>query len=370
MLALTLIVGPGCSKNDAATGAGGTSGAGGGGGTGVDAATDGSSDGVGGAAAALPPSCAPGGPGLTTCGSTSENCCTSPLVTGGTYARTYSISDAGASDGGSLTGTDPATISDFRLDKYAVTVGRFRQFVNAARAADGGVGWRPAAGAGKHTHLNGGMGLLDIGQADAGVVYEPGWSAADDDKVAPTDANLTSCGPASTWTPTAGTQETRPINCVTWQEAAAFCIWDGAFLPSEAEWEYAAAGGSQQRAYPWGATAPGTTSQYAIYDCNYPTVGNACSDVSSIAPVGAAKAGEGRYGQLDLAGNMWQWSADWYGTYVSPCTDCAKVSAGSSRVLRGGGFREAASNILPTYRNANDPTLRNDFGGLRCARKP
>ena len=48
------------------------------------------------------------------------------------------------------------------------------------------------------------------------------------------------------------------MNCVNWFEAYAFCIWDGGFLPSDTEWEYAAAGGSLQREYPWGSTAPGT----------------------------------------------------------------------------------------------------------------
>ena len=92
------------------------------------------------------------------------------------------------------------------------------------------------------------------------------------------------------------------MNCVNWWEAYAFCIWDGGFLPSDAESEYAAAGGDQQRPYPWGTAAPGSANQYAIYGCNYPNAG-ACSGVANIAPVGTAAAGAGRWSQLDLVGD-------------------------------------------------------------------
>src|SRR5208337_5658772 len=95
-----------------------------------------------------------------------------------------------------------------------------------------------------------------------------GWQAAWESYVTPTNASLACTG--MTWTSAPGTQETLPINCVNWYAAYAFCIWDGGFLPREAEWEYAAAGGSEQREYPWGSAAPGTTNQYAIYGCYYP----------------------------------------------------------------------------------------------------
>ena len=119
------------------------------------------------------------------------SCCTSPLVHGGTYYRTYDSAgrngqDAGPSaDGGWPDEADPATVSGFRLDKYLVTVGRFRQFVEAW---NGGAGYLPAAGSGKHTHLNGGQGLANSGAAGT---YETGWVATDDSNIEPTDANLT-----------------------------------------------------------------------------------------------------------------------------------------------------------------------------------
>jgi formylglycine-generating enzyme required for sulfatase activity len=115
---------------------------------------------------------------------------------------------------------------------------------------------------------------------------------------------------------------------VNWFEAYAFCIWDGGFLPSEAEWEYAAAGGSQQREYPWGSTDPGMGNEYAIYNNYYP---------SGVAPVGTTTLGAGLWGQLDLLGEVHEWNLDWYATYDDPCVDCADLAAASDRVTRGQG---------------------------------
>jgi formylglycine-generating enzyme required for sulfatase activity len=150
------------------------------------------------------------------------------------------------------------TLTGYRLDKYLVTAGRFHVYVDYL--ANGGA--PPADGSGKHTHVNGGQGLIDIGNSDGGVSYESGWDAADWNAEIATgpgaadtwSTNLTSCGADnSTWTdaPTTATESYLPINCVNWYEAYAFCIWDGGFLPTQSEWRYAAAGGSQQREAPW-----------------------------------------------------------------------------------------------------------------------
>ncbi len=157
-----------------------------------------------------PPSCQTGDGGVTDClaaGGGTESCCTSLEVAGGTFYRTYTNTGGGPNHE-----ADPATVSGFRLDKYLVTVGRFRQFVSAW---NGGAGYLPAAGSGKHTHLNGGQGLVNVGD---GGGYESGWVASNDGNVAPTNANL-ACENPATWTDAPGNQENLPITCITWQEA-------------------------------------------------------------------------------------------------------------------------------------------------------
>jgi formylglycine-generating enzyme required for sulfatase activity len=165
---------------------------------------------------------------------------------------------------------------------------------------------------------------------------------------------------------------------VTWYEAYAFCIWDGGFLPSEAEWEYAAAGGSEQLEYPWGATTPGaacpgTGCQYAIYNCDYPQGPGSCthSGVQNFAPVGSTTLGAGLWGQFDMEGEVSEWNLDWYANYVDPCMDCAYLDATSNRVFRGGGFNYGGPYVTPPYRIFDEPTDHNYVSyGFRCARTP
>jgi formylglycine-generating enzyme required for sulfatase activity len=283
--------------------------------------------------------------------------------------------------------TAPATISTFRLDAFEIYVARFRTFVNAAVLSGG----PPVdAGAGVHAYLAEGRGLNGGGD-DAGV-YETGWDPSWNamfpsgssmmDLQTQWDTNLTTCGSASTWgqTPLPGSNGL-PINCVTWYEAYAFCIWDGGFLPSEAEWNYAAAGGNQQRLYPWGSTDPGTNSLYAIYGCLYPDPaqtacnGGSMDGINNIASVGLID-GLGLFGQWNLAGNVAEWTLDSYdSSYPTPCTDCtALLPEGSSpdtqRVYRGGSFDRGEQFLYTSTRVPADPTGRSEGVGFRCARGP
>lgn len=281
-------------------------------------------------------------------------------VASATFSRSY--------DGVTSGYTDPqyeAQVSDFRLDKYEITVGRFRQYVAAVVG-----GWKPTAGSGKHTHL-------PSGGLNAGA--EPGWDASWNTATNfPTaqgtwDTNLACNATYKTWTPTPGGNEKRPINCIHWYDAAAFCIWDGGFLPSEAEWNYAAAGGTEHRKYPWPAASgePGTNANLAIYGCYYNGTGS-CSGVSNIAPVGSVVAGNGKYGQADLAGNVYEWVLDWYKSPYNEttCANCAYITSGSDRVFRGGDFNAGAGYLLAGFRTYSTPTIRYGDLGFRCARTP
>jgi len=147
------------------------------------------------------------------------------------------------------------------------------------------------------------------------------------------------------------------MNCIDWYEAEAFCIWDGGRLPTDAEWNYAAAGGTQQRAYPWGSAAP---------DCTY---ANSSGCVGGANRVGSeSPKGDGLYGQADLAGNVWEWVQDWANLYTNPCNNCASTTVSSGRMLRGGGFDSLAAYLLSSLRNGNYPSYRSHLGGGRCAR--
>ena len=181
---------------------------------------------------------------------------------------------------------------------------------------------------------------------------------------------------------------------MTWYEAYAFCIWDGGFLPSQTEWEYAAAGGALQREFPWGSTDPGTANQFAIYgdghvdECFFPGPGLQRCSVSSIAPVGSAPLGAGLWGHLDLVGELAGWTADHAdfsgrNGFVSPCVDCAKLTTSSAlplhvpasttpyRLARGGYFYVTAPGlVVPLASLATDPRQGFDSEGVRCARTP
>lgn len=344
----------GSAGTDGSAGTGGASGSGGVGGT-----AGGSGSGGSGGATNVPPSCQTSGPGLDDCGPKSESCCTSLPVPGGTFFRSYD----------DVTFTDqsyPATVSAFRLDKYEITVGRFRKFV-----AVWDKGWRPAQGDGKHAYVNGGKGLADSSNPGS---YETGWTKTWSANLATTsggwDTNLQCDAKYQTWTPGVTTHENHPINCVTWYEAYAFCIWDGGFLPTEAEWNFAAAGGSEQRQYPWGSAPPDCS--YANFKgasggtdfCVLPGTGS-MNDVGSESP-----KGDGKFGQADLSGNAWEWTLDWYSSpYVVQCIDCAYLSSTSDHEVRGGSFDNTPLYLQSAYRPAFAPS-RSYGRGARCARAP
>ena len=133
-------------------------------------------------------------------------------------------------------------------------------------------------------------------------------------------------------------------------------------MPTEAEWEYAAAGGSENRLYPWGSADPMVDKTLANF---------ASSDNSPFLAVGSHPSGNGRWGHRDLAGGVWEWNLDWVAMYsTAPCNDCANVASGSNRVYRGGGWSDNANYLRAARRISNSPAYRNGGVGFRCARTP
>jgi gamma-glutamyl hercynylcysteine S-oxide synthase len=155
-----------------------------------------------------------------------------------------------------------------------------------------------------------------------------------------------------------------PVLHVNWFEAEAYCNWAGRRLPTEAEWEFAAAAApgsrGRKRRYPWGDAAPS------------PHLANLYGAAGYCADVGAFAQGDSAWGCRQMFGNVWEWTADWFGPYPGfirdPYEEYSEPWFGDHKVLRGGCFATRASLLRNTWRNFYTPDRRDVFAGFRtCA---
>jgi formylglycine-generating enzyme len=161
-----------------------------------------------------------------------------------------------------------------------------------------------------------------------------------------------------TYTPAPGPNDNKPVGCLTWFTAFAFCAWDGGRLPTEAELSFAATGGNEQRVYPWSSPPANdiVDGTFAVFNANAPRA------------VGTTPKGNGRWGHADLSGNIGEWAYDWLSDAMpKPCTDCVQTSEQSYRV-RTSGFDENAFVGKNDYRAGSTAGITYGRLGARCAR--
>lgn len=218
------------------------------------------------------------------------------------------------------------TLDAFYMDRYEVTNALFEQFANAT-------GYRTTAESRGHG---------SIWQQKDGRSQ---WLKLDG------TAWRTPRGPGSSAHPR------HPVVHISWHDADAYCRWAGKRLPTEAEWEKAARGGEDRR-YPWGENWDASKA-------------NGDMAVQATAPVGSYPGGTSLHQLHDMAGNVWEWIADWFDAWyyeISPARNPKGPSSGQRKVLRGGSWHHDQIFLRSALRNSNQPDNHADNLGFRCAK--
>ncbi|MFJ9197295.1 formylglycine-generating enzyme family protein [Streptomyces flaveolus] len=275
------------------------------------------------------------------------------LLEGGTFLMGTDDRDGFPADGEGP--VRQVTVRPFRIDAFAVTNARFARFVEATGHVTEAerFGW---------SYVFAGFLPAALRRGAARPPGTPWWCGVGGAYWHAPE------GPGST----VDDRGDHPVVHVSWNDALAYCRWAGARLPTEAEWEYAARGGLEQRRYPWGdELTPGGTHRCNIWQGHFPTKNTAEDGYRGTAPVDAFEPNG--FGLYNVAGNVWEWCADRWGTNHTARhrTDPKGPARGTSRVMRGGSYlchHSYCNRYRVAARTANTPDSSTGNLGFRCVR--
>ncbi len=246
------------------------------------------------------------------------------------------------------------TLTPFRIDATAVTNAQFAEFVAATayRTDAERYGW---------AFVFAGL-LPDDFEPTRGVAAAPWWRQVY----------------GADWTHPEGPQSDvddradHPAVQVSWRDAAAFCAWAGARLPTEAEWEYAARGGLDGAVFPWGNDLqPAGEHRMNVWQGTFPQQNTLDDGFLGTAPVDAFPPNG--WGLYNMTGNVWEWCADWYDPDYygrAPVTNPSGPGTATNRVMRGGSYLCHATycnRYRVAARSGNGPDSSVGNLGFRCA---